>query len=351
MRGLRRPVVVLHAAYFLAITANPFRFGEPSRMGHISWHSSPTDLAANFILLVPFALALRTSGLSRSKTVVVAAVLSLSTELLQLFNTRATSVFDVLLNTMGVAAVVALPNLTKPILRTGLAVTPALWSVGLLWPQWPSAWVAATGLGFTSGWAIAAAMERLDRASPPSAQRTGSATQATPQTGTARRTTPTTTTTPTPTTPTPTPTTPTTTPTTTTSTPTTTTTMTASRTPPSITRRPFVITVLTTSIWLGISAAPIAAHRAMAVVYLAGAVSLAMASYATWRASARSRAIGNGRRLSAALMMAVIMTTLLHPLPSILEQAAVWRGHLAILLVFTVGGAIVWLWPRDPIEA
>ena len=139
-------VTLLHWVYLFAITSNPFRFGHPDQMGQLIWEVLPLDLAANVVLLVPLGLALRATGRSPWTVLALGAVTSLSIEALQLFNSRASSLIDLGLNSLGIAGIAFLPGLNRAGFGQALIMTPALWSVGLLWPRLPVE-CAVAGLG------------------------------------------------------------------------------------------------------------------------------------------------------------------------------------------------------------
>ena len=133
-----RPLVALHLLYIVALTTNPFVFGTLDQMGNVSWRAAPVDVMANIALMMPLALAVRVSGASFGRVVLTVLGTSIAVELLQLLNSRTSSPIDVLANVAGATIIAAWPGLSAPNLAAPLALTPALWSIGLMWRKLPS---------------------------------------------------------------------------------------------------------------------------------------------------------------------------------------------------------------------
>ncbi len=153
-------LIALHVAFLLAVTSNPFHFGEFERMGFVSWWAGPRDVAANVALLMPLALALRASGARWWMVIAGGVGASAFAETLQLFNTRVTSPIDLAANTCGVVLIAALPKLQASWLRAPVAMIPVLWSIGLTWRLLPPVTVCVAGalivgvaVGLAAPWA------------------------------------------------------------------------------------------------------------------------------------------------------------------------------------------------------
>jgi len=134
------PVVYLHIIFLLLITANPFEFGISAELADINWYWLWSDAAANALLFVPLGLALRVGGASIAVTLTVGIIVSAGIEISQLFSTRTTSLYDFLLNIVGIGLICCWRPYQSTGLRYALVLTPVLWSIGLIAPKLPLLW-------------------------------------------------------------------------------------------------------------------------------------------------------------------------------------------------------------------